>query len=173
MISIEISALSTRKKQVKSQNYIQFHLLDIRTICQKITIFAFEKMKKIISILLILIYALSVPGVTMASHYCMGMWVATNMGYDNQDDECSLCKIEKHTDQQQKDCCHDDYQFVKTTSDQDVVVTHISIQAPVFTLDNVDFIESATADAFTSFPQISRAVPPDIPIFKQVQNYRI
>ena len=63
-------------------------------------------MKKILSILLFLVYTAASSGTVISAHYCMGDLAAVSIG-EQESDGCEFCGMEG------KGCCHDLPQVIK------------------------------------------------------------
>lgn len=131
-------------------------------------------MKKFVTFLLITLYSLAMAGTTIAMHYCMGEKVSTTLGYEEQS-VCEFCHMEKHTVQDQDNCCMDDHQFVKISPDQDVTTLTTAPQIPFLFLSA--FILGADVSlSLANTPKKALdqyVVPPDIPTYQLNCNFRI
>ena len=68
-------------------------------------------MKKLFSILLLLIYTAASSGTVMSTHFCMGEFAGISIG-ENQQEQCGYCGMED------AGCCHDLLQVVKLDGSQ-------------------------------------------------------
>lgn len=130
-------------------------------------------MKKIVTFLLITVYSCAMAGATVAMHYCMGEKVSTSLGYEEQS-TCEFCHMEKHSVQDQSDCCMDDHQFIKISSDQDLASFVAAPQVQVLFL-NTFLFNPASADSFnhSNTDRKQDIVPPDIAVYQLNCNFRI
>ena len=64
-----------------------------------------NKMKKIFTSILAVIYLTFGAGATLHLHYCMGEFEGSSLFHDTNN-KCGKCGMEKH-DQSDKDCCKD------------------------------------------------------------------
>jgi hypothetical protein len=67
-------------------------------------------MRKLLSIILAVLYISFTSGVVLSTHYCMGQVAAVALGSSGED-TCGNCGMEN------EGCCHDDVQVMKLTTD--------------------------------------------------------
>lgn len=68
-------------------------------------------MKKLLAILLLLVYTAASSGTVMSAHFCMGEFAGISIG-EKQQDQCGYCGMED------AGCCHDLMQIVKIDDSQ-------------------------------------------------------
>ena len=75
--------------------------------------------KKIVLILLLSAYTLSVTGTGVAFHFCMGKFAGTSFwqSADKHDSGCGVCGMEK----KKSSCCNDQQAYLKLTTDHQFV----------------------------------------------------
>ena len=76
-------------------------------------------MKKLLAILLLLVYTAASSGTVMSTHFCMGEFAGISIG-EKQQDECGYCGMED------ADCCHDLLQVVKIDDSQLVKASSVT-----------------------------------------------
>ena len=90
-------------------------------------------MKRLFTILLMLVYGFSSSGMSITAHYCMEdlvAWDLTGQGAAS----CSTCGMEK---QGHKGCCHDEKKIIKIDKDQKNAEVYIHlIKAPFTSFTN-------------------------------------
>ena len=96
-------------------------------------------MKKILSILLLMVYTAASSGTVISAHYCMGDLAAVSIG-ERDSDGCEFCGMED------KGCCHDLPQVIKIDNSvlEGQVITGFDFSpafssVPVFGLYNSSF----------------------------------
>lgn len=78
-------------------------------------------MKKVVAILLSLLYLGTSTGATIHVHYCMGKLAGWGVR-QNEVRTCGNCGMEK-VDGEDNGCCKDEHKFLKNVSDQKFVET--------------------------------------------------
>ena len=68
-------------------------------------------MKKLLAILLLLVYTAASSGTVMSTHFCMGEFAGISIG-EKQQEQCGYCGMED------AGCCHDLLQVVKLDGSQ-------------------------------------------------------
>ena len=105
--------------------------------------------KKILSILLFLVYTAASSGTVISAHYCMGDLAAVSIG-EQESDGCEFCGMED------KGCCHDFPQVIK--------IDNTALESQVIPL--VDFHPSwAIVPVTFSSDGINKRVPQHTSIF--------
>lgn len=130
-------------------------------------------MKKAVVLLLIFVYTFAMAGTTIAMHFCMGERIGTSLGYEEQN-ECELCHMEKHTTNDLDHCCKDTHQFVKVNLDQDIAPVISSPSIPLFFISHL--VSGRQYVIFTAWDEMATAeaaVPPDTPVYQRNCNFRI
>jgi len=120
----------------------------------------FDKVKKTIVILLMLIYGSATMGATVHMHYCMNQLVGWSL-YHDKDDKCGRCGMEE---KDQDGCCKDEHKHVKLKVDhQKSNGIHWStyITSPALVSSVVDFEINAALTTLSEIYSTSHA-PPDI-----------
>jgi hypothetical protein len=75
--------------------------------------------KKLLAILLLLVYTAASSGTVMSAHYCMGEFEGISIG-EKQQDQCGYCGMED------AGCCHDLMQVVKIDDSQLVKASSVA-----------------------------------------------
>ena len=76
-------------------------------------------MKKLLAILLLLVYTAASSGTVMSTHFCMGEFAGISIG-EKQQDQCGYCGMED------AGCCHDLMQEVKIGDSQLVKASSVT-----------------------------------------------
>lgn len=84
-------------------------------------------MKKILAVILAIVYLVSSAGATVHTHYCMGK--AYSVDFVKTKDECSKCGM-KST----KHCCNDVIKTIKLRDSHSAVTTAINVSVPFFAI---------------------------------------
>lgn len=71
-------------------------------------------MKKIVAILLFVIYGSTSVGATIHIHYCMNEFVGWHLWHSDKENECGKCGMKE----QKGGCCKDEHKPVKLSTDQ-------------------------------------------------------
>lgn len=87
-------------------------------------------MKKLLAILLLLVYTAASSGTVMSAHFCMGELAGISIGEKNQD-ACGYCGMED------AGCCHDLQQVVKIDGTQLEKSSTPSLDVKLFTCTKV------------------------------------
>lgn len=77
-------------------------------------------MKKLLAILLLLVYTAASSGTVMSTHFCMGEFAGISIG-EKQQDQCGYCGMED------AGCCHDLMQVVKIDDSQLVKASSVNL----------------------------------------------
>ncbi|PZX64420.1 HYC_CC_PP family protein [Hydrotalea sandarakina] len=124
-------------------------------------------MKKAITILLILLYGLSVQGATFHVHYCMGKWAGIDWVKKSNRQHCSSCGmlLEKS---RKNNCCSDIQQTIKVSTDQSAsnffnyahatIVGLVTILPTNFIVPDYTFLKDSLAPAVHA-PPLNQALP--------------
>ena len=130
-------------------------------------------MKKLFTILLALIYLVSISGASLHFHYCMGKMQNWSIGYDNSKEDCSICGMT-----QKKGCCEDQHHSIQTDKQYSASTVSISISKiavePLHHTEQYSFLNNTYS--FINHSSLANAPPgrmSNIPIFIQNCNYRI
>ena len=78
-------------------------------------------MKKILSILLLLVYTAASSGTVMSAHFCMGELAGVSIG-EKEQDACGYCGMDD------AGCCHDLLQVVKLDDSQMLKTSSVVIE---------------------------------------------
>lgn len=116
-------------------------------------------MKKIVVILLLLIYGSATMGATIHMHYCMNELVGWSLWHGERDKECGKCGMKE----KKGGCCKDEHKQVKLKTEHQKSVTAQYVQfldVPALTTPVADF-SFEIKPASLAFP-VSNA-PPKIP----------
>jgi len=115
--------------------------------------------KKIVVILLLLIYGSATMGATIHMHYCMNELVGWSLWHGERDKECGKCGMKE----KKGGCCKDEHKQVKLKTEHQKSVTAQYVQfldVPALTTPVADF-SFEIKPASLAFP-VSNA-PPKIP----------
>jgi len=115
--------------------------------------------KKIVVILLLLIYGSATMGATIHMHYCMNEFVGWSLWHGKKDKECGKCGMKE----KKGGCCKDEHKQVKLKTEHQKSATAQYIQfldVPALVTPLTDFSFKGTPIAL-DFP-VSNA-PPKIP----------
>lgn len=130
-------------------------------------------MKKLTTFLLIIVYSFAMGGTTIALHYCMGDKISATLGYSEQDN-CEACPMKLHKTAGSGQCCNDENQFVKVTTDQDLPLSNVTLKVPVTFTGYLVYTASKTAvESRPAVLLIERSEPPDIAVYSRNCNFRI
>lgn len=116
-------------------------------------------MKKIVVILLLLIYGSATMGATIHMHYCMNELVGWSLWHGEKDKECGKCGMKE----KKGGCCKDEHKQVKLKTEHQKSATAQYIQfldVPALITPVADFSFKVTPTSL-AFP-VSNA-PPKIP----------
>ncbi len=81
-------------------------------------------MKKIVVILLLVIYGSTSVGATIHMHYCMNEFIGWNLWHNDKENECGKCGMKD----KKGGCCKDEQKQLKLSADQN----HSQVNAFVF-----------------------------------------
>lgn len=76
-------------------------------------------MKKLVTLILALIYLGSSTGATVHLHYCMGKLADWGLGHQ-QSESCGTCGMDQSSSED-SGCCKDEHKFIKSDPDQKLV----------------------------------------------------
>ncbi len=116
-------------------------------------------MKKIVVILLLLIYGSATMGATINMHYCMNEFVGWSLWHGEKEKECGKCGMKE----KKGGCCKDEHKQVKLKTEHQKSATAQYIQfldVPALITPVADFSFKVTPTSL-AFP-VSNA-PPKIP----------
>ena len=116
-------------------------------------------MKKIVVILLLLIYGSATMGATIHMHYCMNEFVGWSLWHGEKEKECGKCGMKE----KKGGCCKDEHKQVKLKTEHQKSATAQYIQfldVPALITPVADFSFKITPTSL-AFP-VSNA-PPKIP----------
>ena len=90
-------------------------------------------MKKILAILLLLVYTAASSGTVMSAHFCMGELAGVSIG-EKEQDACGYCGMDD------AGCCHDLLQVVKLDDSQMLKTSSVVLENNLLSLaQTVDF----------------------------------
>ena len=132
-------------------------------------------MKKFLAVILALLYISSSTGTMLHFHYCMGKLADLGLGH-SESNSCAFCGMEK-SDNKHDDCCHDEYKFFKSSSEQKITDSALQIIKPGVKILSDSFLEIisqkfsclSAANLFNNAPPGDKAVP----VFLFICNFRI
>ena len=116
-------------------------------------------MKRIVAILLLVIYGSTSVGATIHMHYCMNEFVGWNLWHSDKENECGKCGMKE----KKGGCCKDEHKQVKLKTEHQKSATAQYIQfldVPALITPVADFSFKVTPTSL-AFP-VSNA-PPKIP----------
>jgi len=120
-------------------------------------------LKKFFTILLLLLYGLSVQGATIQVHYCMGKWAGIELVKSSDNTNCSNCGMLLKKSRK-GNCCKDVQQKIQVSQDQSTAHSFVFQAAqPVFVLPAKSAMENLALYFPSLFIQIPAThVPPDL-----------
>lgn len=110
-------------------------------------------MKKLLAVILALVYMSTSTGATIHMHYCMGKLADWGLGH-NKSKTCGKCGMEK-SDEKDNGCCKDEHKFVKNDSDQKIAEAGFQMMQLVSTAIPVSFFEIPD----NNIPSVTEANP--------------
>lgn len=116
-------------------------------------------MKKIVVILVLLVYSAATMGATVHLHYCMDKFAGWTLWHDEKDNECGNCGMKE----KKGGCCKDEHKQIKIEADhqKSSVAKYIQlIAAPALVTPFTTYIFKVTSLHY--FTPLSNA-PPHIP----------
>ena len=81
-------------------------------------------MKKLIIILVLLVYSAATIGATVHLHYCMNQFAGWDLWHNDKDNECSKCGMKEN----KGGCCKDEQKQIKIEDDHQKSTVAHSIQ---------------------------------------------
>lgn len=135
-------------------------------------------MKRLLVLMIALVYLAVSSGFTVHMHYCMGHFVKATLVEDEQDEhECSHCGMTKKKGG--NGCCKDEHKIVKNDTDHSLVKELKAPAAPVaYPPPAIAFqypVNTATLPA-AIVPSFNAHAPPDpydCPLYLKIRNLRI
>ena len=148
------------------------HLQKTRYICRR--------MKRLLVVILSLVYLAASSGFTLRQHYCMGELIGTAIDHPAESSDthnCSRCGMEKKSDD--NGCCKDKVKTFKASDDQlPAKALQTPAAAPLALLHSGFHLPQATS--LSSLPGITAAPPhgppgrsSSLPIYLQVRSLRL
>jgi len=135
-------------------------------------------MKRLVVVIIALVYLAVSSGFTLHMHYCMGKFVSATFVNEEQDEhDCSHCGMKKKKGG--NGCCKDEHKIVKHDTDHSMAKEIKTPPAPaLYPLPVASFIVAAPAHFLpeTVVPSFNAHAPPDpdkCPIFLEIRNLRI
>lgn len=136
-------------------------------------------MKRIIAVILVLVYMSTAMGAHVQLHYCMGKLVEWELG-GSKKERCNACGMKMTpagASIDKKKCCEDEYKELKLKKDQRVPdnvqpLTFAPFEATPVAAYNLPAVKAVSLA--TEFPVA--AAPPgtaDVPVFLLYCNFRI
>jgi len=137
-------------------------------------------MKRLLVVILSLVYFAASSGFTLRQHYCMGELIGTVIDHPTKSTDthhCTRCGMEKKSDD--NGCCKDKVKTFKASPDQ---LPAKALQSPIFATVALVPVSFALPEAqhLTSFPQLASAPahgPPgrgsSLPLYLQVRCLRL
>ena len=114
-------------------------------------------MKKLVIILLFLVYGSASIGATVHSHYCMDKFAGWSLWHGSHD-TCSKCGM----DESKNDCCKDEHQSVKLKAEHEKTAAAF-VQATDAAVCVTYYIDVPEKTIFTSTSAPFSDVPPELP----------
>ena len=96
-------------------------------------------MKKILAVILAVIYLGTSTGATVHMHYCMGKLADWGLGH-NKSKTCGECGMEK-SEEKDNGCCKDEHKFVKNDGDQKIAEAGFQMMQLASVALPVSFVE--------------------------------
>jgi hypothetical protein len=115
--------------------------------------------KKLLVILVLLVYSAASVGATVHLHYCMDKFIGGSLWHDEKDNECGNCGMTE----KKGGCCKDEHKQIKVEDDhqKSTVAQYVQyIAAPALVTLFVSYTFKATSLPY--FTPLSNA-PPHIP----------
>ena len=131
-------------------------------------------MKKILTLLIISVYAIAAIGAPLTFHYCMGQLVNCTL-INSQSGICSKCGMEKHPDHE-KDCCKDISLLVKTSHSHLLIPVNVEVNGQYTGIsENLYFQYRYVTDVQLNIYSKKSADPPrqNLSLFICNRNFRI
>jgi hypothetical protein len=110
-------------------------------------------MKKLLIIIIAMLYISTSTGAVIHMHFCMGKLSDWGL-WHNDSDNCSKCGMEKNSSQNNK-CCKDEQKYIKNTADQKVRETNLQFIQILSSALPVPFIETT----FKEFSSVTEENP--------------
>ncbi|HLF45150.1 MAG TPA: hypothetical protein VI548_01920 [Chitinophagaceae bacterium] len=108
-------------------------------------------------------------------HYCMGKLADMGLGHSDSR-TCKVCGMEK-SDKEHNECCHDEYKFFKSSSDQKITESALQIIKPGVKILNDSCLEIISQEfSCLSGANLFNNAPPGykvVPVFLFICNFRI
>lgn len=96
-------------------------------------------MKKLLAVILALVYMSTSTGANIHMHYCMGKLADWGLGH-NKSKTCGECGMEK-SEEKDNGCCKDEHKFVKNDSDQKIAEAGFQMMQLASVALQVSFVE--------------------------------
>jgi len=96
-------------------------------------------MKKVLAVILALVYMSTTTGANIHMHYCMGKLADWGLGH-NKSKTCGECGMEK-SEEKDNGCCKDEHKFVKNDGDQKIAEAGFQMMQLASVALPVSFVE--------------------------------
>jgi hypothetical protein len=96
-------------------------------------------MKKVLAVILTLVYMSTTTGANIHMHYCMGKLADWGLGH-NKSKTCGKCGMEK-SEEKDNGCCKDEHKFVKNDGDQKIAEAGFQMMQLASVALPVSFVE--------------------------------
>ncbi len=96
-------------------------------------------MKKVLAVILALVYMSTTTGANIHMHYCMGKLADWGLGH-NKSKTCGKCGMEK-SEEKDNGCCKDEHKFVKNDGDQKIAEAGFQMMQLASVALPVSFVE--------------------------------
>jgi len=105
--------------------------------------------KKILIIIILMIYGSATMGATIHLHYCMNKYVGSSLWHGKDDNKCGKCGMKDKKD----GCCKDEHKQAKLTTDHQKAATQFIdvLEAPAFISSLIDVVVKVSS-ASVSYP---------------------
>ena len=124
-------------------------------------------MKKLLIIIIAMLYISTSTGAVIHMHYCMGKLSDWGL-WHNEADKCSECGMEKNSNQD-NNCCKDEHKYIKNTADQKVSETNLQFIQLFSIALHVSYIDTPFEEFSTVTEENPRTNAP--PLLSNVSVY--
>jgi len=105
-------------------------------------------MKKVITVILAVLYIGTSTGASIHLHYCMGELSEWGLG-DNTSKICSNCGM-KQAEEEDNGCCRDEHKFIKNVQDQKTAEAGLQVVGLEIVLLPISFFEIPCPELFSA-----------------------
>lgn len=133
-------------------------------------------MKKILVVILALVYFVAGSGFLLRNHYCGGEYVATQLDFTSlsQVEWCDSCGMEE----EEGGCCESKTTFVKKAFDQQISELQDEVSVPFFLAELlprfiIPCLSQVRLPKLVALQALQKPPPKTISIFKEICCFRI